>query len=132
VKKVILDTDHSIYWLNGNMSVKNKMESFNYNDLFITIITLAELKFGAFNSNKFEKNLLNIDLFLKKIKVLPLDNNSAALYGKIKSKLRKSGISLDDFDILIAAIVLSNEGILVTNNLFHFQRIEGLHLENWV
>jgi tRNA(fMet)-specific endonuclease VapC len=46
--------------------------------------------------------------------------------------LRKSGILIDDFDILIGATVLVNNLMLVTNNEQHFNRIDGLMLENWI
>jgi len=39
---------------------------------------------------------------------------------------------VDNFDILIASIVLDNDGILVTNNTEHFNRIGKLRIENWM
>ena len=38
---------------------------------------------------------------------------------------------LNDFDLIIASCALSNNLVLVTNNVRHFQRIEGLKLANW-
>ncbi len=40
-------------------------------------------------------------------------------------------MKLLDTDILIASIALENGMTLVTGNTKHFERIEGLELENW-
>jgi tRNA(fMet)-specific endonuclease VapC len=45
--------------------------------------------------------------------------------------LRAKGELLEDFDLLIAATASSLSLTLVTNNLDHFRRIDGLRLENW-
>jgi tRNA(fMet)-specific endonuclease VapC len=39
---------------------------------------------------------------------------------------------LDDFDLILAACALANDLALVTNNVKHFERIEGFRLTNWV
>ena len=44
---------------------------------------------------------------------------------------RKVGRPVGDADILIAAFCQVNGGTLVTNNLRHFEHIEGLKVVNW-
>lgn len=128
----ILDTDICIYWLKGKEELRKKVEQIGTDNLKITIITLAELKYGAYNSQKVQENLQKIKNFLAKVKVLQLDNAAAKYFGKIKSELRKNGKLIEDFDILIGSIVLSHGGVLVTNNIEHFKRISGLNYENWI
>lgn len=128
----ILDTDTCIYWLKGKEEVRRKVEQIGVDNLRITIITLAELKYGAFNSQKVSENLKNINDFLGKVKVLLLDEDAAERFGKIKAGLRRTGQLIEDFDILISSIALSHGGVLVTNNIEHFKRISGLSHENWV
>ncbi|MFA4955628.1 MAG: hypothetical protein WC556_01480 [Candidatus Methanoperedens sp.] len=53
------------------------------------------------------------------------------MFGKIKVVLINKGDIIDDADIFIAACALTENAILVTNNEKHFERIEGLKLENW-
>jgi tRNA(fMet)-specific endonuclease VapC len=43
----------------------------------------------------------------------------------------KTGRLIDDIDILIAGIALSNNLVMVTDNTEHFKRIGGLKVENW-
>ena len=52
-------------------------------------------------------------------------------FGELKAKLEKSGKTIDDMDLLIGSTALTHNLILVTNNISHFERIEGLEIENW-
>jgi tRNA(fMet)-specific endonuclease VapC len=127
----VLDTDTCIYWLKGEEEIREKVEQVGTDSLRMTIITLAELKYGAYYSTKKRENLQNIDKFRRKVKVLPLNHDAAERFGVIKAELRMSGQVIQDFDILIASITLSHAGVLVTNNVDHFKRIRGLSCENW-
>lgn len=127
----VLDTDTCIYWLNGKESLRQKVKKIGFHQLRTTIITVAELRYGAHKSQRIEENLQKIDDFLKKVQVLPLDRESADQFGKIKATLQRAGQPCGDFDMLIAAITLRYDGILVTNNIEHFKRIDGLRYENW-
>lgn len=53
------------------------------------------------------------------------------VFGLLKAGPEKSGIPLDDFDLILASSALAHNLVLVTNNLKHFQRVEGLRLTNW-
>jgi tRNA(fMet)-specific endonuclease VapC len=50
---------------------------------------------------------------------------------QIWAKLRKQGLIVGDFDILIAAYCVVNNYALVTNNTKHFKDIAGLNFEDW-
>jgi len=128
----VLDTDTCIYWLNGEEKIRRKVEQVGPDNLRLTIITLAELRYGAYNSQNVSENLKNIDNFLRKVRVLPLDHDAAGRFGKIKVDLRKKGQIIEDFDVLIASIALSHGGVLVTNNVEHFKRIAVLNYVNWL
>jgi len=56
---------------------------------------------------------------------------SAENFGMLKASLEKSGTRLDDFDLAIASCALAHNLTLVTNNLKHFSRLEGLKITNW-
>ncbi len=74
----VLDTDICIYWLNGKAEIRNRVSQLGAERLKITMITLAELRYGAYNSQKKEENLKNIDKFLKKAGILSLNNSRYA------------------------------------------------------
>jgi predicted nucleic acid-binding protein len=51
---------------------------------------------------------------------------------EIYADLHRQGNLIGDAGILIAASALVNGCGVVTNNEKHFQRMSGLHLENWL
>jgi tRNA(fMet)-specific endonuclease VapC len=129
--KYLLDTNICIYWLKGNKDIIEKVQETDADDLYISTITVAELLYGAWNSTTIEKNLSKVREFENAISVFELDRDCIEMYAKIKAKLRAEGKILDDFDILIAATAIQYECVLVTNNIKHFERIDGLAIENW-
>lgn len=130
--KFLLDTDTCVYLLNGNPSLKKKVEEVGVFSLAISNGVLAELYFGAYNSKKIEDNLKRINLFKKNLTILSDSEESALQFGKIKAALRSKGKIIEDFDLLIAAVAIVNSCILITNNAAHFKRIDDLLMENWL
>lgn len=131
MSKFILDTDTCIYWLKGNENIERNIIKNGIENIFITVITECELFYGAFKSVKKEKNIAVADELKKKIRTLHTREGVSYLYGKMKSELEVRGQMLDDADLLIGSIALSNNATLVTNNSSHFKRISGLKVENW-
>ena len=130
--RYLLDTNICIYLINGDEGLSEKAEEIGVYSLGISNATLAELYFGAYNSEYTNENLQSIADFRRNLTVYPDSGESAEFFGRIKSELRNSGEIIEDFDILIASIAMANDCVLVTNNARHFERIEGLQSENWV
>ncbi|MDD1619274.1 MAG: PIN domain-containing protein, partial [Methylococcaceae bacterium] len=97
-----------------------------------SIISHAELYFGAYNSEQKDKNLKAIQVVYQKLALVNFNPESAKLFGMIKADLKQQGNIILDADIMIASIALSNELTLVTNNEKHFNRIPKLNIQNWV
>lgn len=128
----LLDTDLCVYWLRGYTSVRQQINAIEPGDLAISIISVAELHYGADCSNRPEHNHKVVDDFVNGLTVLTLKQPAARQFGEIKARLRGEGKLIEDFDLLIAATALTHDLTLVTNNLEHFKRIENLQIENWV
>ena len=73
-----------------------------------------------------------IGLFFELIEIVPWQADDAAVYADIRVKLEKNGLPIGGDDMLIAASARRRGLVLVTNNLNHFSRVEGLKLENWI
>jgi tRNA(fMet)-specific endonuclease VapC len=129
--KYLLDTDICVYFLNQNKKVVEKLQRLPEKDLAISVITVAELQFGAFNSEQIQNNLKKVEAFQNIIQTIMLTLEITTEYARIKADLRQKGAPIDDFDILIGATALVNGLILVTNNTQHFSRLPNLTLENW-
>ena len=96
----------------------------------MSAITVAELRYGA--SRRSSRKLHDlIDAFASDISVMPFDETCASNFGAIASELASRGTPVGDFDVLIAAHAMALEATLVTNNVKHFARVRGLHVENW-
>ena len=130
--KYLLDTNICIYLINGNETLKKKVKEIGVFSISISNATLAELYFGAYNSQKVDANLKRIEEFKKNLRVYSDNDNSAKAFGRFKSKLKSEGKIIEDFDILIASIGFANNCIIVTNNPDHFERIDELKVENWL
>ena len=117
--------------MKGLYNLQDKFISIGLENIFISEISLAELKFGVENSNSKVNNKKTLDNFLKGIQIIPIFN-SLDFYAAEKARLRKLGVSIDDFDLLIGATAASNQFTLVTNNIIHLKRIKGIQLENWI
>lgn len=128
----LLDTDIIIYWIKGNKKISGNVVSIGFNNVLSSIITKAELLYGAYKSKKVEKNLETIHNLSEKIQFLDFSDSCQHNYARIKVELENKGMILDDFDIMIAATAIAYDLILVTNNLKHFSRIPNLIIENWV
>jgi len=127
----LLDTNICIFYIRGKHALNKKIATVGFDNCYISEITLAELKYGAECSNKKAENKVLIEEFAKEINTLPVFD-CFDIYASEKVKLRKAGNLIDDFDLLIASTALSNQLILVTDNIKHFDRIEGISIENWI
>jgi len=127
----LLDTDTCIYWLRNRQSVRERVREVGWNQISICVITVAELYYGAYNSNRVTENLARAEFFIQNLPVLPLNDTALRRFGELKAELRRTGQPIADFDLLIASVALAESYILVTNNTRHYDRIPELQLENW-
>jgi predicted nucleic acid-binding protein len=125
---MILDSDILIYFLKGEKEIVENVLQISQEELFTTRINYTELLYGAYNSQKIEKNLEKILPFLEKFQILEFDQKSSQIFAQLKAKLKKSGNIIADMDLMIASIAISNNQILYTNNIKHFKRIDNLQL----
>ncbi|MDB9324285.1 type II toxin-antitoxin system VapC family toxin [Nodularia spumigena] len=128
----LLDTDTCIYWIKNINSVRNKIQQIGWEQICICNITVAELYFGAYNSQRVVENLTRAENFIRDVEVIALDNQAVKKFGELKAELRKTGQPVADFDLLIASVSLTRNYILVTNNTRHYSRISKLKLEHWI
>ncbi|MFZ2630775.1 MAG: type II toxin-antitoxin system VapC family toxin [Desulfosalsimonadaceae bacterium] len=127
----LLDTDIIIYSLKGNQAVVGNLQLHLHEPLHISAVTLMELYYGAYKSSQIESNLAKVKTIESSMDIIPVSQILVEIFGLLKSNLEKQGTPLDDFDLVLGATALSHNLILVTNNTKHFQRINGLKIENW-
>ncbi len=126
----LIDTNICIFFLKGQFDLQAKFERVGLQNCFISEISVAELKFGAENSVNPVKARALADDLIAKFRIVPI-YNCLSFYAKEKSRLRKLGTPLDDFDLLIGATAVSEKMIMVSNNVKHLSRIKHIKLEDW-
>ncbi len=131
MKNYLIDTNIIIHFLKGEFFLEEKFNLISPQHIFISEITIAELKFGASNSTKQSHNHKVVDMIIDTYNILPIWN-SLTLYGKEKSRLRKKGQTIDEFDLLIGCSAIQNKLILVSRNVKHFKNINNIEIENWI
>ena len=130
--KLMLDTNICIYIVKHQpSSVLDRLVALPTEDVGISIITVAELRYGASKSARPERNHKALNEFLYPFEVALYDEPAAKAYGTIRSALEKKGRPIGPKDLLIAAHALSLDVQLVTNNAKEFERVDGLEIGNW-
>ena len=96
---------------------------------FTSTVVIAELYAAAYRSPGSEKWLHRIrQTILPVITVIGFDLDSAQVCGRLQANLMDRGVPVESADVQIAATALRYRLTLVTANLRHFQRIEGLQI----
>ena len=127
----LIDTDIIIFALRGDKTVLVKFEENKNIPISISMITYAELVFGAKRSGNEQKNMLKVNRIREIYPVEELNIGIMELFADIKTKMYAQAIRIEDMDLFIAATAIYNDLTLVTNNTKHFKNIPLLKLENW-
>jgi predicted nucleic acid-binding protein len=120
----IADTDVLIDYLAGKGEADAVERVLRRGALSTTVITRFELLSGA----KSSKQLARLVQLLGAVPSIPLDAAAADAASEIRRSLDQSGNTIGMADSLIAGIVISNGGSLLTRNRRHFERVPGLEL----
>jgi tRNA(fMet)-specific endonuclease VapC len=131
--KYVLDTNIITAILKANKKVKDAVEKviMDGNEILINGISYYEIRRG-FLAADATTQLNSFDQFSKKFSLLLLDTKSIFdEAAEIYAYLKKKGNLIEDADILIASTVKIGGFTLVSDD-DHFQRIQGLQIENWL
>ncbi len=126
----VLDTDTCSYILkNRPSSVRERFGRLRRSELMVSEVVAAELYYGAQrHPSRSEAIRGDVDDFLSRLTVLP--SQGAQHYARVRHALESKGMNIGNMDLFVTAHAL--DAILVTNNLAHFCRIQGLNCETWV
>ncbi|MBT9588206.1 type II toxin-antitoxin system VapC family toxin [bacterium] len=128
----MLDTNTVSAAIRGIESVDRRLLTVHVHDWCLSSVTRSELQFGVARMPGSTRLAARVSAFLELANTLPWDSRAADHHGALRAKLRQTGNFIGDFDEMIAAHALAVGATLVTDNLRHFSRVEGLRLENWI
>ena len=129
---IFLDTNICIFHINDSApEMSDKLESLPAHTIKIPIMVAAELFYGAEKSRRRDANWKRYQKFLSLFTTVPFDDSAAEHYASIRAELEKKGTPIGGNDLIIAAIVRANNGVLITNNTKEFSRVPDLRIEDW-
>ncbi len=129
--RFLLDTDTCIYALKQRRSVLDQLLSKQREDIFVSVITEAELRTGAAKSSSPIKTLRLVENFLRPLTLVEFTSDDATAYAQVRAKLERAGTPIGPLDTLIASQAVARRLTLVSNNEREFRRVVGLPVENW-
>lgn len=129
-RKYLLDTNICIFFLQGKYGIKEKIQQIGRKNCYISEISIAELLYGAAYSGS-SKHSHDVEIILESLAVVPI-YDSLPTYAEAKASLRRAGLMIEEFDMLIGSSAVHHGYVMVTENSEHFERIPGIEIENWI
>lgn len=128
----LLDTNICSFILKNQPALAaHRLMQHRHDEIFVSSVTVFEMRFGCELSNARERRLQEMSNFLRPFKIVPFDEADATQAGLIRAELQKAGTPIGPYDRLIAAQALQRNLTLVTNNTREFKRVKGLKLADW-
>lgn len=129
---MILDSTFLIDVLRGSHDVSELVEELDASGVpFVSAITVMELYEGIHLSNASEAERQAVTDLLTDVTELPFDRKCAMEAGRINAELISDGQGVDETDVQIAATALVHDTPVVTRNVDHFERVEGLEVVSY-
>ncbi|MBP5451198.1 MAG: PIN domain-containing protein, partial [Treponema sp.] len=105
----LIDTDTIIFALRGDEKVLEKFKENKNIPISISMITYAELIFGAKRSQNEQKNMIKVNHIRDIYPIEELNEGVMEVFADIKAKMFEKGIRIEDMDLLIASTAIYNE-----------------------
>ena len=123
--KISLDTNIAIAVLNNTGQAGEWIQGFA--EVFLPVPVVGELRFGAINSGRPEKNLARSEAFVASCSVLDLRLSTSDTYSSVRLGLKRKGKPIPENDVWIAAVCIEH-GLPLATSDGHFREVDGLSL----
>ena len=128
----LLDSNICIFLIrNKTLLLRERIKMYSPSLLHLSVITVAELEYGAAKSKNPVKEHQAVLDFVSPFKIIDFKPNDAENFGLIRAYLEKKGTPIGPYDMEIAAQAMTNNLIVVTNNVGEFERVPWIKVEDW-
>lgn len=130
---MILDTTFLIDVLSGNVENNDQAQAIlteadTTGKAKVSSITVMELAEGIYLSDTTEREQKRVTELLDGLHEIPFNREMGMLAGELSAILISNGERIEDPDIMIGATALVSDEPIVTRNVDHFQRLEGVEI----
>ena len=132
--RYLLDTNAVSALMRNDPRVVAKLHAVTKSDVSVPQPVFAEIAYGIERlprSRKKDTLLARFQLVRDELARAPWTDEVSDRFGTIKASLEHRGERIEDFDVAVAAHALAVGATLVTANLRHLVRVEGLEVEDW-
>jgi tRNA(fMet)-specific endonuclease VapC len=130
--KYLLDTCVVSDFVRGVGPVQARLRSTAPPLVAISVVTVLEVRFGLLLRPAVARRLSKVvDGLFGAATVLPFETEDAERAASLRADLRRKGLPIGAYDLLIGATALRRDLVLVTSNTAEFEHCEGLVLEDW-
>lgn len=124
----LADTDYLIDAAAGTPAAVRTLLELADQGIAVSVVSLGELFEGAYGAADPPRLLAGYRQFLAPYPVLPLTDPIMESFATARARLRRAGLLIPDFDLLIAATAIHHDLALLTRNRRHFARLPDLKL----
>lgn len=125
--KIALDTNTAIAILNQKAGPSQWIQEFE--EVFLPVVVIGELRFGALKSKRIAANLLRVQDFVSRCQILEVQLQTTDVYARLRMGLRKVGRPIPENDLWIAAICVEH-GLRLASADGHFDDVRELSVES--
>lgn len=122
--RALLDTNAYSALRRGNEVVAEHVRGSE--EVLLSIVVVGELLYGFRNGSRYEVNVRALQAFLEdpNVRLLPVTWDTADIFGRISTALRRKGRPIPTNDIWIAAQAMEAGADLLSSDP-HFAEVEG-------
>ncbi len=116
--------------------VRRRLEAIALDDMYISVLSLGEIRKGI-DKLKASVRKTGLDTWFNQVvlssqgRILPIDHDTAMIWGEITARAEKKGRSIPTIDGLIAATALRHGLHLMTRNVTDFEATGVLLVNPW-
>lgn len=120
----MLDTSFVIDLIRGKEGIEDALEGSSVE--YVSSVTVMELWEGIHLASSTDEERDRVKGCLGDAEELPFDRDCATEAGRLNAELIKEGTPVDETDVMIGATALVHDQPVLTRNVAHFERIDGV------
>jgi len=127
MKEILIDTNIYSYALKGDRETVSLLRTMRL--IGISSVSIGELLSGFKGGTREKENKRELEEFLDspRVRIYPVDENTAEFYAGILNESRSRGTPIPTNDIWIASVALQ-KGLPLYSRDTHFRQVPGLVL----